>query len=268
MKKLGRFWLILILLLGVCAGVLRGIEVSAHFDWDTALYEPFSAAFVLPLYAALSLVLIAAVSAAHRGALTDFRGAYPLGKTGLFIAAMASLGLCAAGLWKLFAAMTALKAVQIILGIMTILGGAALLVLAMSRVRGIVPEPARFLASFAVFWGCFLLVVTYMEHPVEPVIRNFVYDILAACAIVFALFWYVAPLFRKADRGKSLFFSLAGVYLVLLTAVGRVTAFLLSGEQRNLTDAPFRMLLFICVGVLMLQNAATLLRQSGSTGTR
>ena len=107
-----------------------------------------------------------------------------------------------------------------------------------------------------------------MEHPVEPVIRNFVYDILAACAIVFALFWYVAPLFRKADRGKSLFFSLAGVYLVLLTAVGRVTAFLLSGEQRNLTDAPFRMLLFICVGVLMLQNAATLLRQSGSTGTR
>ena len=268
MKKLGRFWLILILFLGICAGVLRGIEVSAHFDWDTALYEPFSTAFVLPLYAALSLALIAAVSAAYRGRVTDFNRTYALGKPGLFFAAAASLGLCAAGLWKLFEAMTALKAVQILLGIMTTLGGAALLTLAMARKAGTMPGPARFFSSIAIFWGCFLLVVTYMEHPVEPVIRNFVYDILASCAIVFALFWFIAPLFREAGRGRSLFFSLSGVYLVLLTGVGRIVAFLLSGESRNLTDAPYRMLLFGCAGVLLLQNAAALLRAEKDTGDR
>ena len=38
MKKKGVFWLILVVFLGICAGVLRGIEVSAHFDWNTALY--------------------------------------------------------------------------------------------------------------------------------------------------------------------------------------------------------------------------------------
>ena len=107
-----------------------------------------------------------------------------------------------------------------------------------------------------------------MEHPVEPVIRNFVYDILASCAIVFALFWFIAPLFREAGRGRSLFFSLSGVYLVLLTGVGRIVAFLLSGESRNLTDAPYRMLLFGCAGVLLLQNAAALLRAEKDTGDR
>ena len=268
MKKRGPFWLILILLMGICAGVLRGMEVSAHFDWDTALYEPFAAAFVLPVYTALSAALIAAVSAAQRGELPGFYEAYPIrSKAGLFIAAMASLGLCAAGLWKLFAAMTALKAVQIILGILTVIGGAVLLAMAVSRWREKMPDPVRVASSLCIFWGCFLLVVTYMEHPVEPVIRNFVYDILASAAVVFALFYYVAPLFRKTGRGRALFFSLAAVYLVTLTAVGRVVAWLLSGDSRNLTDAPFRMLLFLCAGVLILQNAAGLLRDD-QTGAR
>ena len=78
---------------------------------------------------------------------------------------------------------------------------------------------------------------------------------------MFALFYFVAPLFRKTGRRAALFCSLASIYLIALTAVGRVTAYLLSGEVRNLTDAPFRMLLFICVGLLILQNAVGLLRE-------
>lgn len=260
MKKKGVFWLILVVFLGICAGVLRGIEVSAHFDWNTALYEPFATAWVLPVYAALSAALIGAVSLAGKGRLTDFCASYPIGgKNGLFLAALASLGLCAAGLWKLFEAMTALRAANIVFGLLTVLAGAVLLALAKARLDGKVPDYTRFISSLSVFWGCFLLVITYMEHPVEPVIRVFAYDILASSFIVLALFYMVAPLFRTPRRSAALFFTLGAVYLILLTIVGRVVAFAMSGDLRNLVDAPFRMIVFACMGVLLLQNAAGLL---------
>ncbi len=260
MNKKGTFWLIIVILLGVCAGILRGIEVSAHFDWDTALYEPFSTAFVLPVYTALSIALIGLLALARRDRLTEFTESYPMGsKNGLFVAALASLALCAAGLWKLFEALTMLRAVNIILGILTILAGAVLLALAKARLDRKVPEYTRFISSLVIFWGCFMLVITYMEHPVEPVIRNFAYDILASSFIVFALFYEVAPLFRRTRRSAAVFFTLGSVYLILLTIVGRVVAFMLSGDLRNVTDAPFRMIVFACVGVLLIQNAAGLL---------
>ena len=136
---------------------------------------------------------------------------------------------------------------------------AVLLALAKARLDGKVPDYTRFISSLSVFWGCFLLVITYMEHPVEPVIRVFAYDILASSFIVLALFYMVAPLFRTPRRSAALFFTLGAVYLILLTIVGRAVAFAMSGYLRNLVDAPFRMIVFACMGVLLLQNAAGLL---------
>ncbi len=259
MKNKGAFRLGMVLVLGVCAGILRGIEVSAHFDWDTALYEPFAASCVVPLYTALMLGLIAVLSLPCRDRLAGFAESFPIrSMAGLYTAAGASLAITAMGLWKVFSSMQELRAVQILYGVLTAVGGAVLTALAKARHDGRVPQTTRFLSSFVIFWGCILLIVTYMEHPVEPVIRNFVYDILASAMIVMALLSMVSTIFGEVRRGHALFFHLGSVFLILMTIVGRLTAFLLSGDARNITDAPLRMLLFACVGVILAQNAAGL----------
>lgn len=246
--------------LGICAGIMRGIEMAYHFDWSTAMFEPFSAAFVLPAYSIAAALVILIFSLACHGKISDYCAAYRIrGKFGLFIDVLSALVLGLAGLWRTLSAVKTGRASYIVFGILTVLTAAVMIALSRSRHSGRLGVYTRSFSSLLIYWACFLLVLTYMEHPVEPVLRVFCYDILAASFLTLASFYEIAPIFSVKRRSAAVFFSLGSIFLILLTVVGRGTAFLLSGDLNNIFDAPWRMLAFVCMGLRIFQTTAGLL---------
>ncbi|MGI6335452.1 MAG: hypothetical protein ACOXZM_00045 [Eubacteriales bacterium] len=256
----------LIVFLGVCGGVLRGLEVALHFNWDTAFYEPFSTSFIMPLHAVISTAAALLFAYRGRGELPEYTEAYAMpGKLSATLSALSCAVLSAAGLWKLVASVTRPKWSGIIFGILTILAGLVLLMLTHAKHRGVLSEYGRFISSLPVYWSCFLLILTYMEHPVEPVIRVFAYDILAACLIALAFFFHVSRIYGKKGAGRPLFFSMAAVYFILTVVLGRAIAYLISGDTRNLLDAPFRMIAFSCAGMVIFLDIRAMIRSRERT---
>lgn len=252
--------LILIVFLGICAGVMRGIEMAYHFDWSTAMFEPFATSFVLPTYSIAAMLVIFIISRTCHGKISDYCTTYPIrGKFGLFIDVLSALVLGVAGFWRILSAVQIGRPSYIVFGILTVLAAAVMIALSAARHKGQIGDYARHFSPILIFWSCFLLILTYMEHPVEPVLRVFCYDILAASFLTLAAFYEVAPIFSVKRRSTALFFSLGSIFLILLTVVGRGFAFILSGDLNNLFDAPWRMLAFICIGLRIVQTSAALL---------
>jgi|GEM_PF-2118144 len=262
MKKQKIYSVLFLLIPGFCAGILRGTEMAYYFDWSTAMFDRFSTDFVLPVTVILTLIVFGFLSATFSKKMKDYCTVWRTPKTGGFAYGIfSSVCLMFSGLAGLYSALLIRRPAYIFFGIFTFLTGIALLLLSTVRYCGTMPSFTRLVSSLPVFWSCFMLILTYMEHPVEPVLRVFCYDILAACFITLALFLEVAPIFELKNRKFTLFCTISAVYMIIMTLTGRISAYFISGNPQNLTDAPVRMVIFFSVGLRLFQNALCLMTE-------
>jgi len=263
MKKQKIFSVLLLLIPGLCGGFLRGTEMAYYFDWSTAMFIHYKMDFIMPVAVGLILLIWAFLSMGYRKKLKDYCTAWKTqGKGGLTVGILSASLLLLMGVARIYLSLSPMRKSYVIFGILTVLAGITLILLSVARYCGRLPAMTRLLSSLTVFWSCFLLVLTYMEHPVEPSLRVFCYDILAACFITLALFYEIATIFEHKSQRLALFFNISASYMIIMTVTGRLFAYLLSGDIRNLTDAPVRMLMFFAIGIRLIQNAFCLLNRS------
>ena len=250
-----------VLAVGILGACVRGWELAYAFNPETGLYDAGAAAFVLPLISVLAALLSILAAAAHRSSAESFLSAFPIrSRASLAIIAIAGLVMVASGVLKIFGFVQSASFTALLFGILTVACGISLLVLSKARFRGEADELVSFVSTIPIYWACFMLILTFMEHPVEPVIQTFAYDLLASCAILLAIYYASAMLYGKHAVGLCLMSTLAALYFSLVAAGGRIVYFIISRETYYLMDAPFRMAVFSACFLYLLFNASSLLR--------
>ena len=149
----------------------------------------------------------------------------------------------------------------VLYSILTFAAAGSLFAVARARRRGRAGEMIPFLALVPVFWACFLLITTFTEHPVEPVIPIFAYDLLASCFILLALYLQAASMFGKKALATARFASLGGMYFISVVCLGRAFA-VIAGKTYYLRDAPFRMTVFGAIFLYLLAETWGLFKRS------
>jgi len=277
--NIATYYVVIFLVLGLVGAVLRALELIRHYDRLTGLFEPFAAAPVLPLYVLVCALAAFACSWQYRGDAGPFVDVYALSRRPSIIARIVcGVLLCAAGFLKVPGALVtfvysvrdaiALRSLQVvngfslaelIFGLITILAGVAYVVLTNARCTHRIDDITRFFSTIPIYWSCFLLVMTFMDHPVEPVLRSFAYDLLAGCAMVLAIYHFIARAYDRLQRGPAVFVSLIGITLLTLSVVSKILAALLSGNVIWLTEDAFRTVSFAVIGAMILLDTIPLL---------
>ena len=276
-----------ILLLGAVGAILRSIELVRYIEPSTNLYHASGLmAWALPLVSAAAIAVSVVVGKkTSRGQTGSFCEVFAThGQVPHLILIGSAVLLIVAGIFKtisvvasLFDAIAVLpymgkvnvrtllrllSVAQLVYGILTIVAGISMIGLASARRRCRETDTTRFLATIPIFWACFLLILTFMEHPVEPVFHIFAYDLLGAAAIVLSVHYTSAFLFGKVRIFKNIVFSLLSLYFIMVTVGGRAIAFLTTHQFRFLMEVPFRMVAFVAMFGYILINAMCVLAKT------
>jgi len=274
-----------VLVFGVIGALLRAVELAIYIDPITNLYEaPGLFAFALPGVTVLAAALCVWYGLKYRDKQgAGFTKTYGVDhKFTKYLLLASAVMLILAGAFKMISVAMAfadtlsyfhmvgmpdlvtmvreLSIAQLVYGLITCITGFIFLSLTKTRSRKQQTESTRFLATIPIFWACFMVIFTFMEHPVEPVIQIFAYDLLGAAAIVLAVYNTAAILFGKAKLFKPVVSSLLSLYLIAVTVGGRALAFVLTGRFHFLTDSPFRMVVFAAMFLYSIVNVCSIIK--------
>ncbi len=106
-------------------------------------------------------------------------------------------------------------------------------------------------AVVTVFWACFMLVLVFMEHPVEPVELLYAYDLLAMCCALLSIYGATGQIFDRDRARIALFSSLGAVFLLTVSGFGRVMTFFITGSAHFITQVDFRLVVYACACALL-----------------
>ena len=252
-----------VFLLGIVGAILRSVELTTLIDPTTNLYSGtglFTIALpVLSLVAAILAVLCGYRFVKEK--IDSYQSVFTVRNTAAFLCLICSACiLTIAGVGKIFSVTYNPSIAQLLYGIITVLAGLSLIHLARCRKSGDTNEYTRFVSTIPVFWACFLVILTFMEHPVEPVLQIFAYDLLASCAIVLAVYYSCAFLFQKLHLSMPIISSLLAIYFILVSFGGRVLAVITTRQLSYMLDAPFRMLVFVAMLLYISVNLSVILK--------
>ena len=261
-------WLLFALAAGLFGGVLRGHELVVCYDDVSGLYTADYASYVLPALCALAFVLflICAFSVEGKQKVPYFTR-FSLSRGAMAVQVIAGFLVLAGGAVLLRSFLREASIYDLLLGAYTILAGVCLIRLASLRSKESPLLSAKAPGIVVLFWICFVLLYTFMEHPVEPILQVFAYDLLAICAAALTLYCHTGRIFEKYRDRLGVFAALLAVMLLTTAAFGRVCAFVLSGSLSYLTRVAFRFPVMLALILMCAQDAASYLRLPAATET-
>lgn len=260
-------WLVLAFAAGLFGGVLRGHELAVCYHNESGLYTYDYSSYALVALCAAAGVLYILCALLTREDAAAYEARFRVSRLGLALNVFAGFLIAAAGMLHMFSIVGQFSIYKLLLGIFTVLAGVCVILLASARGKGVLLDSAPMAAVATVFWACFMLIATFMEHPVEPILQLFAYDLLAMCAAALSIYCQAAPVFGKKRRRLCVFSSLSAVTLLTLTVFGRLIAAVLSGEAWYFTEVLFRMLVMSGLILYCGQAAAACLRSSDGKET-
>ena len=252
-----------VVLAGTAGGVLRGMELTGCYDDVTGLYTSGPVTYVLLGFSAVIVLLCLLLALLKRSDARPYTELYACGVPGAMLCMLSGLVMLAAGVMRVPVFVQEGKYSNLLFGILTILCGISLIALAAARKQHRMPEMTGFGAVVTVFWGCFMLVLVFMEHPVEPVELLYLYDLLAMCFALLSIYGAAGQIFSRSCMRLTLFSSLSAVFLLLVSGFGRFMTFLVTGSTHYITQVAFRMVVYLALLLYCLSNAASLLINAG-----
>ena len=293
MRNISKFYpIIAALILGVIGGIIRGMELLKAIDTYTGIYDFGGLGFLLPL---LTVIAVCFAVISSRKLKKDNDRAYVdimkvNSKPVAIIGVIGALIIAAAGVisfistvtdayfWSLVKNMAegtvSVKAVlksgeitdvitSALYAVLMVFAGVSIIATTMKRVNGKLCDHAEILLSIPMYWACFLFLFTFVEHPVEPVRQIFVYDLLASCALLIAVYKYSAIAYGRKCVFSASASSLCAMYLMTTVALGRLIHIVSTGSTYYLYDAPLRMVCFGGALLVLLMDTITVLQNSG-----
>lgn len=248
-----------VFLAGVLGGVLRGFELTTCYDDTTGLYTAGPVTYVLLGFSAVVVVLCLLLALVKRKGDQPFTALYRCGVPGTMLCMLAGVVMTAAGFLHTVSFFSSGKYSSLLFGILTVLCGVSLIALAAARKQGKLPDMTGFGAVVTVFWACFMLVLVFMEHPVEPVELLYAYDLLAMCCALLSVYGAAGQIFERDRARIALFSSLGAVFLLTVSNFGRVMTFFTTGSAHFVTQVGFRLAVYAALLLYCMSNAASLL---------
>lgn len=235
-------WLLFAFAAGLFGGVLRGHELTVCYHSASGLYTYDYSSYALVALCAVTGALYVLCALLTREDAAAYVSRFRLSRVGLILNVFAGFLIAVSGALYTLSVMRQFSIYRILLGVFTVLAGVCVILLASARKKQVLLDSAPMAAVATVFWACFMLIATFMEHPVEPILQLFAYDLLAMCAAALSVYCQAAPMFGKRRRRLCVFSSLSAVTLLTVAVFGRLTASVLSGEAWYFTEVLFRML--------------------------
>lgn len=256
--------LVFVVFAGIVGGILRGMELTLCYDDTTGLYTSGPVTYFLLGLSTVIAVLCLLLALMKNRDRRPYTVLYRCGVPGTMLCMLAGVVMAAAGLMRAADFFNGGVYSSLLFGILTILCGVSLIALSAARKQGKIPMMTGFGAVVTVFWGCFMLVLVFMEHPVEPVELLYAYDLLAMCCALLSIYGAAGQIFGRDRMRIALFSSLCAVFLLLVSGFGRFMTFIYTGSTYYMTQVDFRMVVYAALLFYCMSNAASLLVNAGA----
>ncbi len=254
-------WLWLAVAAGLFGGVLHGHELVVCYSEATELYTPDYASYALPALCAFGFVLfLICAFGLDRDEKRPYFKRFSLSRGAMAVQVLAGFLVLLGGAALLRDFLLETSIYDLLLGLFTLLAGVCVIRLASLRAKDSAQADAKGMGIVLLFWICFALLYTFMEHPVEPILQIFCYDLLAMCASALSLYCHTGRIFGKFRGHLGVFASLLAVMLLTTAAFGRLSAVFLSGSLTYLTQILFRFPVMLALILMCGQDAASYLR--------
>ncbi|MCL1806140.1 MAG: hypothetical protein FWG31_00385 [Oscillospiraceae bacterium] len=213
--------LLLAILCGLGAAVLRGFQLTGSFDSETALIPAGDTVTIaLMVLSAVFAAVVIATFLLRRGKAAPQPKTLPKAWLVIELAALAALALSSS--FDLANGFTEQRVSSICLGFLGLAGAASLLMIT-KRINAL-PSAAGFWATVPVFWSCLMMIMEFWGHAGNPVRNTYVYGMFATVFCTLALYAAAGFFFGKANAGRVFLYALPGVYFATLTLGGALLA--------------------------------------------
>ncbi|MBE6936113.1 MAG: hypothetical protein E7458_06365 [Ruminococcaceae bacterium] len=255
--------LALVILTGAAGGALRGYELTAYYNDATGLYDAGPVTYALLGFSAVMVLFCVCFAFVKKGAHLSYGQLYRCGTAGTMLTLLSGVILLAAGIFRAYTFLFSRSMASLLFGVLTILCGVTLCALSIARKNRTMPELTGLGAVALIYWAAFMLVQVFMEHPVEPEEFVYVYDLLGMCFALLAVYAATAQIFGKERTRLSLLSALAAIFLLIVSAFGRVMTFAFSGSLYYIFQSAFRILVSAALVCYLTANAASVLLHWG-----
>lgn len=205
---------------GACGFFLRRWELATTFE-PTGLAIPWTTATVMLIVLSFALALVIALLCRKpKNEINDYNDAFSAQGSWLYLAviALASAFLLVAALVGLKAEMSSWSrsTLRLLLWALCIVSFFCVLRIALNNFRRTTGKYSTVLLIPA-YMLCLWLVSSYQKYAADPVILDYVYELLAIICSLLGLYFTAAFSFAKAKFWRCTFFSLMGIYFSIVT---------------------------------------------------
>jgi hypothetical protein len=250
MRKSVPWILILTVIAGICGFFLRKAELMTIFDETTGLalqWAPISMALgaVCVLFAVLLLLLLTSFD--NRLFPKSCEQAFSFQSSGviaLFFTLFLIMIYGAGHLLSGYLCVGYFPTSEMVLAVLSVASSLCMLLSMLSIRRGKAGGDVAFYTVVPIAFYCFWLIWSYKYRAADPVLLDYIYELLAIVCSVLGAYFFSSFAFGRPKPKKLLFFSCAAAFLCITT----------------LADAhPLPILLFFAVtAVVMLTNTVLL----------
>lgn len=281
--------IIVVFCLGILGGIVRGLELINAIDVRTGIYDFGGMAFLLPIIS-VAAVVFSVLTMKKYGKYKDVKYADIMKSDCNILTAISCIGaviIMLAGVLNAVMAVTDFElrylistltdgiigikqfvtsptftssVTDIFFAILTVFAGAAFFSIARKNKNGDVNDYTELLMNVPMFWTCFVFIFTFIEHPVEPVVPIYAYDLLASCFLVLAVYNFTAIAYRRKSIFMAMVTSLCAIYFMMTVAIGRIIHILAQSDMYYLKDAPFRMVYYGAMFLILIVNVVTVIK--------
>ncbi|SMC56102.1 hypothetical protein [Papillibacter cinnamivorans] len=221
---------------GIAGAILRHFELLRAFEPDTGLAvpgHPLSAAMILLSMAAAAVLLLFTLKMRILPIKGGYREAFRIDGPALAAVLVASCFLLlfyGASEVVAFARDVPHLVSHLLLAGLIIWAGISMLFTIQSSFRGGQREAFGLETLVPVFFSCFWLILSYRDRAADPVILDYIYELLAIILFVLTLYFMAGFAFGKPKVHRVSFTAMLGVYFSIVTiadahSLGKTAAF-------------------------------------------
>lgn len=212
------------LILGIFGAFLRWVQTRRVFEPDTGLATPnsiWSYAVILMILLGAALILLWVRSLNKNSFPRSYPSVFLMsGATSTVSAIVIGIIIAAGGLMSIVTAMTEksyYSVFQLMLGFLAILCAICLTAFTMNAGKENSKNSGTLSSAIIVLFLCFWLIAAYKYSASDPVIWHFAPRLLAISSTILAFYFTAGFVFGRPKALSSLFFSLLGAFLCILT---------------------------------------------------
>lgn len=229
-------FIILTLVIGVVAAVMRTFELHLAWDTEKSLMRPYHPSSLSLLIFSIAFTLLALLISRSAPALTGKRVAAPR-HVPLYMAVdfLAAMALILSGVLDIVNKMDDIKLLfdpipgltgsglsTLVFALLSLFAGISVLLIMRAASKGVLGRAYGFYMTVPIFWAALWLILDFSKHAVNPVPLSFLYEMLGIIFTLLSLYSSAGFFFNLPRMRHTIVYSILGAYFSIITVFGLV----------------------------------------------